>query len=113
MVFSIASCVSMWYFRAGPVEEMNKPMWRTLMMIMRYHFGSLVFGSLVLLVVQFLEFVLELIFFIHSWKCHDANACFKTIDGCLQWFYNLGTKVTSRLNRFAYIQIALRGKNYI
>jgi choline transporter-like protein 2/4/5 len=92
---------------------MNKPMWRTLMMIMRYHFGSLVFGSLVLLIVQFFEFILELIFFIHSWKYHDANACFKTIDGCLQWFYNLGTKVTSRLNRFAYIQIALRGKNYI
>jgi hypothetical protein len=38
-------------------------MLRTLQMIMRYHFGSLVFGSLVLLLVQFLEYFMEVIIF--------------------------------------------------
>ena len=88
-------------------------MWRTLMMIMRYHFGSLAFGSLVLLVVQFLQFFIEIIFFIHSWKFHDKNACFKCIDDCLQAVSRFMSKATSRINRFAYIQIALRGKTFM
>lgn len=88
-------------------------MWRTLMMIMRYLFGSLAFGSLVLLVVQFLEFFIEMIFFVHSWKYHDKNDCFRAIDDCLQAFAMLMSKATKRINRFAYIQIALRGKSFI
>lgn len=83
------------------------------MMIMRYLFGSLAFGSLILLLVQFLEFFIEMIFFIHSWKFHDKNPCFKAIDDCLQAFARLMSKVTSRINRFAYIQIAMRGKSFI
>lgn len=82
-------------------------------MIMRYLFGSLAFGSLVLLLVQFLQFFIEMIFFIHSWKYHDNNSCFRAIDACLQSLANLMSKVTSRINRFAYIQIAMRGKNFI
>jgi hypothetical protein len=54
MVFAISNVAAKWYFHSGPVEEIDRPMWRTLMMIMRYMYGSLAFGSLVLLVVQFL-----------------------------------------------------------
>lgn len=56
MVFAISNITAKWYFHNGPVEEIEKPMWKTLNMIMRYHFGSLALGSLLLLVVQFLEF---------------------------------------------------------
>lgn len=54
-----------------------------------------------------------MIFFVHSWKYHDKNACFRAIDDCLQAFAMLMSKATKRINRFAYIQIALRGKSFI
>ncbi len=82
-------------------------------MIMRYHFGSIAFGSLILLVVQFLEFFIEMIFFVHSWKYHDKNMCFRAVDDCLQAFAKLMSKATKRINRFAYIQLALRGRTFV
>ena len=56
---------------------------------------------------------MELIFFGHRWKYHDYNKCFKIIDNWLQSFSKLLSKVTKRINRFGYYQIALRGKNFI
>lgn len=56
MAFGVSSVTAKWYFHSGPIEEMDKPMWKTLMMIMPWLFGSLAFGSLVMLLLQFLEF---------------------------------------------------------
>ena len=56
---------------------------------------------------------MEMIFFIHSWKYHNRNACFRAVDRFLQAWSKLMSKVTSRMNRFAYLQIAMRGKNFI
>lgn len=54
-----------------------------------------------------------MIFFIHSWKFHDKNTCFRCFDNFLQCLARGMSKVTSRINRFAYIQIAMRGKSFM
>lgn len=52
-------------------------------------------------------------FFIHQWKYRKSNSCFVCIDMVTHQIYKFFSKITSRFNRFAYIQIALRGKNFV
>jgi hypothetical protein len=52
-------------------------------------------------------------FFIHQWKYKKSNSCFVCIDIVTHQIYKFFSKITSRFNRFAYIQIALRGKSFV
>lgn len=54
-IFVIASACCMWYYSHGPGQSLDFPILRSYKMALRYHFGSLAFGSLILAIVQFLE----------------------------------------------------------
>ncbi|XP_072293984.1 choline transporter-like protein 5-B isoform X2 [Eucyclogobius newberryi] len=75
----------------------------------RFHTGSLAFGSLILAFVQFIRIVLE--YLDHSLKgAHNKVAkfllkCLKCCFWCLERFIKF-------LNRNAYIMIAIYGKNF-
>jgi hypothetical protein len=57
-IFAIASACCIWYYSHGPSqEETNFPIFRSYIMVFRYHMGSLAFGSLILAIVQFLQLV--------------------------------------------------------
>ena len=54
-IFVIASCCVMWYYNHGANDELDSPVSRSFKMAFRYHFGSLVFGALILAIIQFLQ----------------------------------------------------------
>lgn len=56
-IFVIASSCCMWYYSHGPGQDLDFPIARSYKMVFRYHWGSLAFGSFILAVVQFLQFL--------------------------------------------------------
>lgn len=56
-IFVIASACAMWYYSHGPDATLDSPISGGFWMAFRYHFGSLAFGSLILAIVQFIQFI--------------------------------------------------------
>uniref|UniRef100_A0A673AAQ7 Choline transporter-like protein n=1 Tax=Sphaeramia orbicularis TaxID=375764 RepID=A0A673AAQ7_9TELE len=76
---------------------------------LRYHVGSLAFGSLILTLVQIVRIILEYI----DHKTKDAqNAVARFILCCLKCCFWCLEKFIKFLNRNAYIMIAIYGKNF-
>lgn len=53
--FVVASACCIWYYSHGPDQDAGFPVFRSYKMAVRYHLGSLAFGSLILAIVQFLQ----------------------------------------------------------
>lgn len=110
--FTIASAVCMWYYNHGANAELDSPVSRSLKMAFRFHFGSLAFGSFILAVVQFLQMVVELVKKQAEQSGADQNKCFEYAINCLRCCLACVERIVQFLNDTAYIQIALRGKNF-
>jgi solute carrier family 44 (choline transporter-like protein), member 2/4/5 len=110
--FVIASTCCLWYYSHGPDQETSFPVFRSYKMLFRYHFGSLAFGSLILAIVQFMQIVLEL--FKKQAESSGANnsKCFEYVINCLRCCLACVERIVQFINKTAYIQIALRGKNF-
>ena len=56
---AICGAFAEWYWTQGQPESMpvTKSLWRTV----RYHLGTIAFGSLLIAIVQFVRFILEYI----------------------------------------------------
>lgn len=81
-------------------------------MIFRYHFGSLAFGSLLLAIIQFMQLIVEL-FKKQAEQSGAANTkCFEYVINCLRCCLACVERIVQFINKTAYIQIALRGKNF-
>ncbi|MGH0148886.1 UNVERIFIED_CONTAM: hypothetical protein FKN15_049133 [Acipenser sinensis] len=76
---------------------------------LRYHVGSLAFGSLILTIVQFIRIILE--YLDHKFKAAQ-NPCTRFIMCCLKCCFWCLEKFIKFLNRNAYIMIAVYGKNF-
>ncbi|GFO29553.1 choline transporter-like protein 2 [Plakobranchus ocellatus] len=75
----------------------------------RYHLGSLAFGSFIIAVVQMIRIALEYL----EYKLKDAdNKVAKFIIKCLQCCFWCLEKFLKFLNKNAYIMIAIHGKNF-
>lgn len=59
--FVVASACCMWYYSHGPAHDLHLPVLRSFGRSIRYHLGSLAFGSLLLAIVQFIQFAFEII----------------------------------------------------
>uniref|UniRef100_A0A673XEX5 Choline transporter-like protein n=1 Tax=Salmo trutta TaxID=8032 RepID=A0A673XEX5_SALTR len=92
-----------------PQDIPSCPLFSSFSRAVRYHTGSLAFGSLILAVVQMFRIVLE--YLDHKLKgAHNAFArflicCLKCCFWCLEHFIKF-------MNRNAYIMIAIYGKNF-
>ncbi|RUS83474.1 hypothetical protein EGW08_008790 [Elysia chlorotica] len=76
---------------------------------LRYHLGSIAFGSFIIAVVQMIRIVLEYI----EYKLKDSeNRVAKFIIRCLQCCFWCLEKFLKFLNKNAYIMIAIHGKNF-
>ncbi|XP_032997584.1 choline transporter-like protein 4 [Lacerta agilis] len=76
---------------------------------LRYHIGSLAFGSLVLTIVQLIRIVLE--YMDHKLK-DSSNGAAKCLLCCMKCCFWCLEKFVKFLNRNAYIMIAIYGKNF-
>ena len=102
----------MWYYNHGANEDLDSPVSRSFKMAFRYHFGSLAFGAFILAVVQFLQAMVEAFKAQAESSGADRNVCFETIINCLRCCLACVERIVQFLNKTAYIQIAIRGKNF-
>ena len=111
-VFASSACI--WYFTNEKGTE-DHPICKSFKRAFRYHFGSLAFGSILIAIVKFLMFFLE------SFKKKveqtfgaksQTGCCYKCVIGCLQCCLKCIQKTLEFINKHAYIEIALRGKNF-
>ncbi|XP_057166538.1 choline transporter-like protein 5 isoform X7 [Ursus arctos] len=75
----------------------------------RYHTGSLAFGSLILALVQMFKFVLE---YLDRRLKEAQNNISKFLQCCLKCCFWCVEKMVKFFNRNAYVMIAIYGKNF-
>ncbi|XP_006146113.1 choline transporter-like protein 5 isoform X2 [Tupaia chinensis] len=75
----------------------------------RYHTGSLAFGSLILALVQMFKVILE---YLDRRLRHAQNNVSKFLQCCLRCCFWCLEKMVKFLNRNAYIMIAIYGRNF-
>ena len=80
-------------------------------MAIRYHFGSLAFGSLILAIVQFLELMVEA-FKKQAEATGGDNKCVQCLTNFLRCCLACVERIVEFINKTAYIQIAIRGKSF-
>lgn len=105
----IAGATAVWFFaprnRKARQASVLVSSWRTV----RFHLGSISFGSLILACVQFLKLCM---YYLSRQAQAHKNACaelvFKIVACCLGCF----ERCIKFLNKNAYIQVALRGTNF-
>lgn len=111
-IFVVAAACALWYYNHGANEDLDSPVSRGFKLAFRYHFGSLAFGSFILAVVQFLQAMVEAFKKQAESSGADQAACFEYVINCLRCCLACVERIVQFLNKTAYIQIAIRGKNF-
>ncbi|XP_039628459.1 choline transporter-like protein 2 isoform X2 [Polypterus senegalus] len=97
-----------WAFKK-PDDLPSTPIFSSMGRALRYHTGSLAFGSLILAIVQTIRVLLE--YLDHKLK-GTQNKFTKFLLACLKCCFWCLEKFIKFLNRNAYIMIAIYGKNF-
>ncbi|EMP33209.1 Choline transporter-like protein 5 [Chelonia mydas] len=97
-----------WAFRK-PADIPPCPLFSSFGRAIRYHTGSLAFGSLILAIVQLIRIILE--YLDHKLK-GTQNSCTRFLLCCLKCCFWCLEKFIKFINRNAYIMIAIYGKNF-
>ncbi|XP_055014083.1 choline transporter-like protein 2 isoform X1 [Boleophthalmus pectinirostris] len=97
-----------WAFKK-PEDIPAYPIFSSLGRALRYHTGSLAFGSLILSIVQVIRVILE--YLDHKLK-GAQNKCTKFMLSCMKCCFWCLEKCIKFLNRNAYIMIAIYGKSF-
>ncbi|XP_049820890.1 choline transporter-like 2 isoform X2 [Aethina tumida] len=105
----LAGVFSQWYWtfkkRNLPFFAVSSATYRTL----RYHVGTLAFGSLIIAICRMIRVFLE--YLDHKLKKYD-NALTRAILCCLKCFFWCLEKFLKFINKNAYIMCAIHGKNF-
>ncbi|XP_066901470.1 choline transporter-like protein 1 [Halyomorpha halys] len=104
----IGGAVATWFFTRDK-SELSHPIKTSTKRLIKYHLGSVAFGSLLIALVQFVRAILSAIYN----QTKDAQgdigqAVYKACHCCLYCF----EKVLTYLTRNAYIEIAIYGNNF-
>jgi hypothetical protein len=103
----IAMAVGIWFFTT---EKGKTPIvGRAVKTIFRYHVGSVAFGSFIVAVVEFIRYLMK---YFEKQAAAQKNKLMVYILKCLQCVIWCFEKCIKFLNKNAYIQIALLGKNF-
>merc|ERR1711920_203699 len=99
-----------WFFnqsRDGAFQRgaLRKSIWN----VIRYHMGSLAFGSFIIAVVQFIRYVMM---FLEKQAQARKNRVMVYVLKCVQCLIWCFEKCLEYINKLAYIQIALLGTNF-
>jgi solute carrier family 44 protein 1 (choline transporter-like protein)/choline transporter-like protein 2/4/5 len=105
---TLAGAVAVWYFNHGRghyVTPVSTGLWNAF----RYHLGSAAVGSFVLALVQFIKWWLR---FLAKQSQAQGNVVLARIAACLSYCVACFERVIKFLNKNAYIQCAISGKNF-
>ncbi|CAI9624802.1 unnamed protein product, partial [Staurois parvus] len=107
---TLAGAFASYYWAFKKPDDMPAfPIFSSLGRALRYHTGSLAFGSLILAIVQLIRIMLE--YLDHKLKGAD-NKCAHFLLCCLKCCFWCLEKFIKFLNRNAYIMIAIYGTNF-
>ncbi|XP_066258139.1 choline transporter-like 2 isoform X2 [Euwallacea similis] len=105
----LAQVFAQWYWTIRkselPFFALTAALYRTI----RYHLGTLAFGSLIIAICRMIRVCLEYVD--HKLKKYD-NAFTKAILCCLKCFFWCLEKFIKFINKNAYIMCAIHGKNF-
>jgi len=107
---TVAGAVSAWYFSrdiTGYGKSVGSPAIISFGRALTMSLGSIAFGSLILAVVQFLNFLLRM-----SKKANAKNKLVSIIVGIAQCCLGCLTALIKWVDRWAYIYIAMYGDNF-
>jgi hypothetical protein len=108
---SIAGVFASWYFNKEPRREKMgpSPVWYSFKRSIRYHSGSLAFGSLIITIIKIIRYIIEYIRIKTKDTDNDAIKCLLKCATCICWCFE---KFMKYINRNAYILIAIHGYNF-
>ncbi|KAM5170368.1 choline transporter-like protein 2 isoform 2-T2 [Mantella aurantiaca] len=107
---TLAGAFASYYWAFKKPDDMPAfPIFSSLGRALRYHTGSLAFGSLILAIVQLIRIMLE--YLDHKLKGAD-NKCARFLLCCLKCCFWCLEKFIKFLNRNAYIMVAIYGTNF-
>ncbi|KAJ8415983.1 hypothetical protein AAFF_G00380050 [Aldrovandia affinis] len=107
---TLAGAFASYYWALKKPDDIPaNPIFSSLARALRYHTGSLAFGSLILSIVQVIRVMLEYL----DQKLKGAqNKCARFLLSCLKCCFWCLEKFIKFLNRNAYIMVAIYGKNF-
>nr|XP_057946946.1 choline transporter-like protein 2 isoform X2 [Doryrhamphus excisus] len=107
---TLAGAFSSYYWAFNKPDDIPAyPIMSSLRIALRYHMGSMAFGSLILAVVQFIRFLLE---YIEQRLQGAENRFTKFLLKCMKLCFWCLEKCIRFINRNAYIMVAIYGKNF-
>jgi len=110
--FVYASSACIWYFTSEKGTE-SHPIAKSFKRGIRYHFGSLAFGALIVAIIQFIMVIFEYLKKkVEAITGKKAGKCVKCLISCVQCCLACVAKVMEFINKHAYIQIALKGDSF-
>jgi hypothetical protein len=117
-IFTTSATTCLWYFTghgsdsAGPKGTYS--VWMAMKWGIRYHLGSLAFGSFIVAVVTMIRVMFE--YFVYQFdKANPANkenAMYKAAKCCIRCYLKCLDTCVKYINKNAYIQIALHNSNF-
>ena len=107
---TLAGAFASWYSafdksKDVPMFPLAASFWRCL----RYHLGTLAFGSLIIAIVQMIRIMLE---YVDRKLKNNENEVTKFIMKCLKCFFWCLEKFLKFINRNAYIMCAVHGRHF-
>lgn len=106
---TVAGAVGIWYFTPNDQKGSKPAVKPAFTNCFRYHPGSLAFGAFILAVVQFIKYCLR---YLQKQAEQQKNYVLAKIAMALQCCIQCFERFIKFLNKNAYIQIALLGKNF-
>lgn len=106
--FVIASAIATWYFKRDK-SSMGCPIATAVWRIIRYHMGSIAFGSFIIAVVRLARLILAYIQSRLRGKSGPVVDFVLKVLQCCLWCFE---KFLAYLNRNAYIEIAIFGHSF-
>lgn len=105
----IAGAIASWYWVHDKSEMPGSPVASSLWRVIRYHLGSLMFGSLILAIVQFIRFMLALL---EKQIKGKEDRIMKWLLRIIQCLLACFEKFIKFLNKNAYIMISIYGYSF-
>ena len=109
-LFVTSHSVLMWYFKHAKTSIESRQIVESTKLLLRYHTGTIAFGSLLLAVVQFLRIILTYVQ--QKLEKKDPTKLLKCLFCCCQCCLWCLEKFIKFVDKHAYIQCAMNGKNF-
>lgn len=107
----VAGAISYWYFNRHDSNK-NSPVINSIKTTLRYHLGSIAFGSLIIAIIQFIRAILAYLDK-KSKKAQQSNMLVKFVFKCLACCLWCFEKCVKYISKNAYIMIAMQGTSFL